>query len=358
MVRTRCYRIRMATTRQTRSIGARAVLGGTTSVVETACPLDCPDACSLAVTVQHGKVVTIDGSRKNPVTDGYICAKVRQVRRARLRPRSPALSGGPQRPQGLRPVQARHVGRGARARRLALRAAKATAGAESILPLLLRRLERPADAGQHRRAAVAPLRHVAARAHGVRGADRRGQHGALRQDAVGHLPGLPGREADHPLGRQPVRVGHPPHPVRARGAEARREAGRDRSAHDAAGAHGRPPPRGQARHRRRRRAGDPSLPLRERAHRRGVPARAHQRRRRAARARRAVDVRARRRSRRRRRRRSIEARRDAVRRELAGARSAAAGDSSATATAATPRWRSWRCRRSAASSASAAAATR
>ena len=38
--------------------------------------------------------------------------------------------------------------------------------------------------------AVAALRHVAARAHGVRGADRRRQHGALRQDAVGHLSGL------------------------------------------------------------------------------------------------------------------------------------------------------------------------
>jgi anaerobic selenocysteine-containing dehydrogenase len=54
------------------------VLGGPATVVETACPLDCPDACSLAVTVQRGKIVTIDGSRKNPVTDGYICAKVRR----------------------------------------------------------------------------------------------------------------------------------------------------------------------------------------------------------------------------------------------------------------------------------------
>jgi anaerobic selenocysteine-containing dehydrogenase len=53
-------------------------LGGTTTVVETACPLDCPDACSLSVTVRQGKAVTIDGSRKNPVTDGYICAKVRR----------------------------------------------------------------------------------------------------------------------------------------------------------------------------------------------------------------------------------------------------------------------------------------
>src|SRR4051794_16618990 len=53
-------------------------LGGATSVVETACPLDCPDACSLAVTVHRGKVTTIDGGRKNPVTEGYICAKVRK----------------------------------------------------------------------------------------------------------------------------------------------------------------------------------------------------------------------------------------------------------------------------------------
>jgi anaerobic selenocysteine-containing dehydrogenase len=53
-------------------------LGGPVSVVETACPLDCPDACSLAVTVHMGKVVSLDGTRKNPVTDGYICAKVRK----------------------------------------------------------------------------------------------------------------------------------------------------------------------------------------------------------------------------------------------------------------------------------------
>ena len=55
-----------------------AALGGPSSVVETACPLDCPDACTLEVTVDRGKVVEIDGSHKNPVTDGFICAKVRR----------------------------------------------------------------------------------------------------------------------------------------------------------------------------------------------------------------------------------------------------------------------------------------
>jgi anaerobic selenocysteine-containing dehydrogenase len=67
----------MASPQKTERQG-RAVLGGPPSVVETACPLDCPDACSLAVTVQHGKLVSLDGSQKNPVTGGFICAKVRK----------------------------------------------------------------------------------------------------------------------------------------------------------------------------------------------------------------------------------------------------------------------------------------
>jgi anaerobic selenocysteine-containing dehydrogenase len=46
--------------------------------IETACPLDCPDACSLSVKVENGKLVSIDGSQRNPVTGGYICAKVRK----------------------------------------------------------------------------------------------------------------------------------------------------------------------------------------------------------------------------------------------------------------------------------------
>src|SRR4051812_13468439 len=50
----------------------------TEHVVSTVCPLDCPDSCSLDVTVQDGRVTVIDGSSLNPVTDGYICAKVRR----------------------------------------------------------------------------------------------------------------------------------------------------------------------------------------------------------------------------------------------------------------------------------------
>lgn len=44
----------------------------------TACPLDCPDACTLSVTLRGGRITKIDGSTKSDITRGYICAKVRQ----------------------------------------------------------------------------------------------------------------------------------------------------------------------------------------------------------------------------------------------------------------------------------------
>lgn len=43
----------------------------------SACPLDCPDACSLQVEVADGRVVALDGNRANPLTGGTICGKVR-----------------------------------------------------------------------------------------------------------------------------------------------------------------------------------------------------------------------------------------------------------------------------------------
>jgi anaerobic selenocysteine-containing dehydrogenase len=48
------------------------------STVRTACPLDCPDACTLDVTIRNGRVEKIDGGDDNPVTRNFICAKVRR----------------------------------------------------------------------------------------------------------------------------------------------------------------------------------------------------------------------------------------------------------------------------------------
>lgn len=47
----------------------------------SACPLDCPDACSLAVSVEGDRIVSIDGDHRNPLTAGFICSKVRNFAR-------------------------------------------------------------------------------------------------------------------------------------------------------------------------------------------------------------------------------------------------------------------------------------
>ncbi len=47
-------------------------------ITRSVCPLDCPDRCSLEVHLEEGRVVAIDGNHINPLTDGFICAKVRR----------------------------------------------------------------------------------------------------------------------------------------------------------------------------------------------------------------------------------------------------------------------------------------
>ena len=48
------------------------------STVRTACPLDCPDSCTLHITVEKGRIISIDGGDANVVTRNYICNKVRR----------------------------------------------------------------------------------------------------------------------------------------------------------------------------------------------------------------------------------------------------------------------------------------
>lgn len=49
-----------------------------TTIHDSVCPLDCPDTCSLGVGVRDGRIVAVDGSHRNPFTEGFICAKVRR----------------------------------------------------------------------------------------------------------------------------------------------------------------------------------------------------------------------------------------------------------------------------------------
>ena len=45
--------------------------------MRSVCPHDCPSACSLDVTVEHGRLATVTG-REHPFTQGVICGKVRE----------------------------------------------------------------------------------------------------------------------------------------------------------------------------------------------------------------------------------------------------------------------------------------
>ncbi|HZJ63530.1 MAG TPA: molybdopterin-dependent oxidoreductase, partial [Kofleriaceae bacterium] len=45
----------------------------------SACPLDCPDLCGLTVTVDNGRVVEVNGDHRSPLTDGFVCGKVRKI---------------------------------------------------------------------------------------------------------------------------------------------------------------------------------------------------------------------------------------------------------------------------------------
>ncbi len=44
----------------------------------SACPLDCPDACTLSVSVEAGRVHAITGDERNPLTGGHICGNVQR----------------------------------------------------------------------------------------------------------------------------------------------------------------------------------------------------------------------------------------------------------------------------------------
>lgn len=106
----------------------------TIRVQETACPLDCPDSCSLEVSVENGRVVTIDGSHRSPTTRGFICGKVRRFGERLYGPERllhPLVRSGPRGSGEFRRVSWQEA-LGLVAHKM--RAARAAWGGESILP--------------------------------------------------------------------------------------------------------------------------------------------------------------------------------------------------------------------------------
>src|SRR5450755_634468 len=47
-----------------------------TKTVRAVCPHDCPDTCSMVVTVKDGRAVQLKGDAEHPFTRGFLCQKV------------------------------------------------------------------------------------------------------------------------------------------------------------------------------------------------------------------------------------------------------------------------------------------
>lgn len=71
---------------------------GETKTFRAVCPHDCPDTCSIVVTVRDGRAIQIKGDKDHPFTDGFLCQKVTRYLERVYHPerlRFPRLRTGP-----------------------------------------------------------------------------------------------------------------------------------------------------------------------------------------------------------------------------------------------------------------------
>ncbi len=106
------------------------------TIHRSVCPLDCPDTCSMLVTVEDGVAVDLRGDPEHPFTRGFLCQK---MARYLDRVYSPERLLHPMRrvgPKGERPIRADRLGRGARRRSPggSRRSPRSADGPQAILP--------------------------------------------------------------------------------------------------------------------------------------------------------------------------------------------------------------------------------
>ena len=178
--------------------------------------------------VEGGRVVAIGGSRVNPVTQGYICAKVRRIPRAPLRGGAHPPSRDPRGAQGRGEVpSARRGTRRSTSSPPGCKSVRDGRGGEGILPFSYGGSngylsQDTTDARLFYRLGASRLaRTVCAAPSAAR------QRRPLREDdRASPIPDYAHGEADRPLGHQSLGLGHPPPAVHPGGAEERRPARR------------------------------------------------------------------------------------------------------------------------------------
>ncbi len=78
-----------------------------TQVFHSTCALDCPDTCSLLVTVENGRATRLRGNPDHPVTQGFLCAKVARYLEREYHPNrlsTPLRRTGPKSNPSFEPV--------------------------------------------------------------------------------------------------------------------------------------------------------------------------------------------------------------------------------------------------------------
>src|SRR4051812_355878 len=76
-------------------------------VATTACPLDCPDLCTLEVRVEAGRLVSVAAGAGHPLTQDFICQKVKHPARRVYAPErvlTPLERVGPKGDGEFRPI--------------------------------------------------------------------------------------------------------------------------------------------------------------------------------------------------------------------------------------------------------------
>ena len=179
----------------------------------TACPLDCPDTCSLTVTVTDGRITKVDAAPGNPITDGFICQKVKHHAQRVYAPErilTPQIRTGP---KGSGEFRAASWDEALDLVVDRLRTAEATTGPESVVPYTY---NSSAPALQHEvgERLLATLRCESRPPHGVRGHLHRRLLLPVREHALGRSARRDPLAAHRDLGREPDGVEHAPSAAR------------------------------------------------------------------------------------------------------------------------------------------------
>ena len=101
-----------------------------TTVFKNVCPLDCPDTCSMRVTVEDGVAVELAATASTRSRRGFLCEKMARLPGSGLQRPPPPAPDEARRAEGVGAVRADHVGRGRsrRSRRDSARSPNPTTG--------------------------------------------------------------------------------------------------------------------------------------------------------------------------------------------------------------------------------------